>query len=320
MYPSAMTEKPANPAQTVPQKKTRTPFNFFKYLSSPRFHRAVVAHLFVLPAVIFFLIWYIYPIGYGVWISFHDWNIVTPPQFVGLENFRKLAGDEDFFKSLGRTGYYMLSMPVAVIIALLLALIMNSKLPFKGFFRTVYFMPVVTSGLATALVWKWIYDPHFGLIASITRPLGLGSIPFLTSTTWAMPAVMIYGIWGGLGYIMMLFLAGLQGIAKEYYEAASIDGANFWQQFYYLTLPLLRPVLLFVLITQTLAASQVFTPAYAMTGGGPVGATRVLSLYIYQTGFVYLKMGYASAMALVMFVIMGAAALVQIKLVGRHDV
>lgn len=315
-----MTARPVQMVQVKPVKKSRPPFNLVNSLKSPRFRRALTAHIFVLPAVIFFLIWYIYPIGYGIWISFHEWNIVTPPKFIGLENFVKLAGDEDFFKSLGRTGYYMLSMPVAVIFALLLALIMNSKLPMKGLFRTIYFMPVVTSGLATALVWKWIYDPHFGLIASITRSMGLPSIPFLTSTTWAMPAVMIYGIWGGLGYIMMLFLAGLQGISKEYYEAASIDGAGFWQQFYYLTLPLLRPVLLFVLITQTLAAAQVFTPAYAMTGGGPVGATRVVSLYIYQTGFVYLKMGYASTMALFMFLVMGAAALIQIKLVGRHDV
>jgi ABC-type sugar transport system permease subunit len=196
---------------------------------------------------------------------------------------------------------------------------MNSKLPFRSFFRTAYFIPVVTSGLATALIWKYIYDPHFGLIQGITRPLGLGAIPWLTSTTWAMPAIMIYGIWGGLGYVMVLFLAGLQGIPRDYYEAASIDGAGAWTQFRYVTLPLLRPVLLFILITQTIAAAQVFTPAYAMKRGGPVGATRVVSLLIYQTGFEYLKMGYAAAMAVVMFVIMSVAAMIQMRLVGRHD-
>lgn len=281
--------------------------------------RALAAHLFVLPAIVFFLVWYVYPIGRAVWISFHDWNILTPPVWAGLDNFRKLAGDRDFFASLGRTGYYMLSMPITVVVALLLALVMNSKLPAKGFFRTVYFMPVVTSGLATSLIWKWVYDPHFGLIAGITRPLGLGAIPFLTSTQWAMPAIMIYGIWGGLGYVMVLFLAGLQGIVPDMYEAAAIDGADGRRQFRYITLPLLRPVLLFVLITQTIGAAQVFTPAYAMTRGGPVAATRVVSLLIYQTGFEYLKMGYASAMALVMFVIMGIAAIIQLRLVGRRS-
>lgn len=288
--------------------------------TSYKFKKALVAHLFVLPAVIFFLVWYIYPIFYGIWISFQDWNIVTPPTWAGLKNYATLLKDEDFFASLGRTGYYMLSMPISVILSLILALIMNSKLPLRGFFRTVYFMPVVTSGLATSLIWKWVYDPHFGLLQAITRPLGLGSIPWLTSTTWAMPAIMIYGVWGGLGYVMVLFLAGLQGIPQEYYGAASIDGASPWQQFRYITMPLLRPVLLFILITQTIASAQVFTPAYAMTRGGPVSATRVVSLLIYQTGFEYLKMGYASAMAVVMFAIMGIAAVIQMKLVGRHEV
>ncbi|MHB0875793.1 MAG: carbohydrate ABC transporter permease [Anaerolineae bacterium] len=287
-------------------------------LASYNTRKAITAHLFVLPAVIFFLIWYVYPIGRGVWISFHDWNILTPPVWTGLSNFQDLAHDRDFFASLLKTGYYMLSMPVTVGLALLLALVMNSKLPAKGFFRTVYFMPVVTSGLATSLIWKWVYDPHFGLVAGITRPLGLGAIPFLSSPDWAMPAIMIYGIWGGLGYVMVLFLAGLQSIQPELYEAASIDGAGDRHRFRYITLPLLRPVLLFVLITQTIAAAQVFTPAYAMTRGGPVGATRVVSLLIYQTGFEYLKMGYASAMALVMFAIMGIAAVVQLRLVGRR--
>ena len=282
-------------------------------------HKKLAAVLFVSPAVLFFLVWYIYPIGRGIWISLHEWNIVTPATFVGLRNFEQLFRDQDFFRALGRTGYYMLSMPIAVLLALILALIMNSKLPFRGFFRTVYFIPVVTSGLATSLIWKYIYDPHFGLIQGFTRPLGLGAIPWLTSTTWAMPAIMIYGIWGGLGYVMVLFLAGLQGIPQEYYEAASIDGAGGWQKFRHITLPLLRPVLLFILITQTIAAAQVFTPAYAMTRGGPVAATRVVSLLIYQTGFEYLKMGYAAAMAVVMFVIMGLAALIQMRVVGRHD-
>jgi multiple sugar transport system permease protein len=135
-----------------------------------------------------------------------------------------------------------------------------------------------------------------------------------------MPAIILYGIWYGLGYVMVLFLAGLQGIAPDYYEAASIDGAGGWQKFRYITLPLLRPILLFVLITSTIAAVQVFAPAYAMTRGGPVGATRVIGLLIYQTGFEYLKMGYATTMALVMFVIMTVAAVIQRRLVGQHDV
>lgn len=287
--------------------------------ASYTFRRALAAHLFVLPAILFFLVWYIYPMLRGIWITFHEWNIVTPPQWVGLKNFETLARDEEFWSSVGKTGYYALSMPLKVVLALILALIMNAKIPLRGFYRTVYFIPVVTSDLATALIWKWIYDPHFGLIAGVTRPLGFAPIPWLTSSTWAMPAIILYAIWFGMGYIMVLFLAGLQGIAPEYYEAASIDGASDWQQFWSITLPLLRPILLFVLITSMINAAQVFTPAYAMTRGGPAGATRVVGLLIYQTGFEYLKMGYAATMALVMFIILAVAALVQRRLVGQSD-
>lgn len=288
-------------------------------LTAYRYRQAIAAHLFVLPALLFFLVWYIYPMLRGIWITFHEWNIVTPPTWIGLKNYTTLAADEDFRSALGKTAYYALSMPLKVSLALLLALVMNAKIPFRGFFRTLYFIPVVTSDLATALIWKWIYDPYFGLIAGFTRPLGVEPIPWLTSSTYAMPAIIIYGVWGGLGYSMVLFLAGLQGIAPDYYEAASIDGAGRWQQFRYITLPLLRPMLLFILITSTIAAAQVFTPAYAMTRGGPAGATRVVGLLIYQTGFEYLKMGYAATMALIMFFIMALAAVIQRRLVGQHD-
>lgn len=282
-------------------------------------NRAVAAHLFVLPGIVFFLFWYIYPIGSAIWMSFHEWDIVTPPRWVGLSNFLTLMRDEQFYKSLARTGYYMLGMPINISLALLLAVIMNSRLPAKGLFRTIYFLPVVTSSLVTAIVWKWVYDPNFGLIAGITRKLGLGAIPWLTSTKWAMPALIIYGIWGGVGFVMVLFLAGLQAIPTEYYEAASIDGAGRWRQFVHITLPLLRPVMLFVLITQMIGAAQMFTPAYAMTQGGPVGATRVLSLYIYENGFRYFKMGYASAIALLFFIIVLIVALIQLRLLGQRQ-
>jgi multiple sugar transport system permease protein len=280
--------------------------------------KAIAAHLFVLPAIAFFLVWYVYPIGSAIWMSLHKWDIMTPPEWVGLGNFRSLFQDEDFFKSLGLTAYYMVGMPIRVILALFLAVIMNSNLPGKGLFRTIYFLPVVTSTLVTSIVWKWVYDPYFGLIAGITRGLGLGAIPWLTSSTWAMPAVIIYGVWCGLGYVMVLFLAGLQGIPSEYYEAAAIDGANKRQQFAHITLPLLRPVLVFVLITQTIGAAQMFTPAYTMTRGGPIGATRVLGLLIYENGFEYLKMGYASTIALFLFFIMLSVALVQLRFFGRR--
>lgn len=277
--------------------------------------KALAAHLFVLPAVLFFLVWYIYPMLRGIWITLYAWNIVTPPLWVGWQNYQTLVQDEEFWASVGKTAYYALSMPLKV----LLALVMNARIPLRGLFRTLYFIPVVTSDLATALIWKWVYDPHFGLLAGIMRPLGLEPIPWLTSTTWAMPAIILYGVWGGLGYIMVLFLAGLQGIPPELYEAASMDGADGWRRFRHITLPLLRPILLFILITSTITAAQVFTPAYAMTRGGPVGATRVVGLLIYQTGFEYLKMGYATTMALFMFLIMGAAALIQRRVVGQHD-
>lgn len=279
--------------------------------------KAVAAHLFVLPAIVFFLVWYVYPLGSAVWMSLNKWDIVTPPVWVGLSNFQNLFHDRHFFKALGLTGYYMVSMPIVIVLSLILALIMNSRIPLKGLFRTLYFLPVVTSSLVTSIVWKLIYDRHFGPIAGAMRLLGLEPIPWLSSTKWAMPAIIIYGIWGSLGSVMILFLAGLQGISPEFYEAAAIDGASKSQQFFHITMPLLRPVLLFVLITQMIGAAQVFTPAYVMTRGGPIGATRVLGLLIYQTGFEYFKMGYASAMALLLFVIMLVAAWAQLRVLGR---
>jgi len=184
--------------------------------------------------------------------------------------------------------------------------------------RTLYFLPSVTSFVAIALVWLWIYNPQYGLANAVLRGAGIPPLPWLNSTATALPALMIFGIWLGLGYQMVIFLAGLQGIPEELYEAARIDGGNPWQLFRHITLPLLRPTTLFVLVTSVIGSFQVFTSVYIMTAGGPSRSTDVIVYHIYQAAWEQLRMGYASAMAWVLFVVVMLATWVQFRLVGKN--
>jgi len=236
--------------------------------------------------------------------------------FVGLANYRALVGDAAFGHALANTAIYVLFVPVGMAVALALALLVNRRMRGVAFLRTVFFLPYITSFVAISLVWKWMYDPDFGLFNNILARLGLPPQPWLSSPATAMPSLMLMSVWMYAGYMMVIFLAGLQNIPESLYESARIDGAGAWQRFRRITLPMLRPTTFFVLVTMVIFMFQVFTAVYVMTEGGPLHATDVIVYHIYRNAWEYLRMGYASAMAWVLFGIVFVVTLVQYVWLG----
>ncbi len=270
------------------------------------------AWLFISPWVLGFLFFLALPIGLSVYYSFTAFNVFQPPRWIGLANVRVLSTDPLFWKALYNTAYYtFISVPLMMIISLGVALLLNSKLPGMRFFRTIFFLPAVLSGVGVALLWLWIFNPDYGLINLLLGYLGIEGPLWLYAPEWAKPAMIIMSLWG-LGGVMVINLAGLQSVPQELFEAARVDGANGWAQFRYVTLPMLSPTLFFNFITLTIGSFQVFTQAYIMTGGGPVHSTLFYVLYLFQTAFESLRMGYASAMAWILFFVIVGVSLFQL--------
>jgi multiple sugar transport system permease protein len=244
------------------------------------------------------------PIVASFYLSFTDWDVLGRANFVGLHNFIELMHDETFLRALWNTVYYtVVSVPVGMLISLALAMLLNRPLRGIGLFRTLFMIPVISSTVATALLWGMMLDPYIGLANYILQVLHLPTSGWLTDTRMAMPAIIIMSVWKGLGYNMVLFLAGLQGIPQELREAARIDGANRWGEFLHITLPMLSPTTFFVLVISVISSFQVFDQTWVLTKGGPQESTITLVYYVYQTGFQQLRMGYASAIAYVLFFI-----------------
>ena len=251
------------------------------------------------------------PVLAAIGISFADWDVITPPSFAGIANYQRLLRDPTFSKALINTLYYVgVMVPVSTVLSLALALLMNQKLRAITWYRTAYFLPVVSSTVAVALVWSWIYSKDFGLLNFVLRSVGMDPVAWLSSTKWAMPAVIIMGVWGTLGEGMIIFLAGLQSISQSYYEAAEVDGANGWQKLWKITIPLITPSLFFYFIITMINAFQTFEQIYIMTRGGPVNSTTTIVYYIYRNAFRNFKMGYASAQAIVLFAIIMVLTLI----------
>ncbi len=277
------------------------------------------AWLFLAPSLVLFAIFTAIPVISAFFISFTQWNLFNEVTWVGLGNYIGLAHDEIFAKVLGNTGYFVLaSVPVQIVLALLCALVLNRGIKGQTFFRVVYFLPVVTSTIAAALVWAWLFNSNFGLINAALSLVGVTDLPkWMGSTRWAMPAIIIVSIWQNLGYAMVLFLAGLQNIGKDVHDAAALDGATGWDRFWHITLPLLSPTTFFVLVISIIGSFQVFELVLVMTKAGPANATNTLVYYIYQNGFQFYQMGYASAAAMVLFLIVLIFTLAQYKLQRR---
>lgn len=274
--------------------------------------------IFLAPTLFGLLFGTLGPVLGAIGISFTDWDVITPPTFAGLDNYMKLVSDPTFSKALVNTLYYVgVMVPVSTVLSLFFAFLLNQKLRGVTWYRTAYFLPVVSSTVAVALVWSWIYAKDFGLLNFMLRQVGLEPIGWLSSTTWAMPAVIIMAVWGNLGAGIIIFLAGLQAIPESYYEAAAIDGANSVNKFFRITLPLITPSLFFYFIITMISAFQAFEAIYVMTRGGPVNSTTTMVYYIYRNGFRNFKMGYASSQAIVLFLVIMVLTLIYWRLQDR---
>ena len=277
------------------------------------------AWLFLTPSLVLFAVFTAFPVISAFFISFTHWDLFNPPRLALFDNYIALWNDPIFRQVLGNTGYYVaLAVPLQMLLGLLCALGLNRGIPGQGFFRVIYFLPVVTSTVAAGLVWAWLFNSNFGLINMGLSLLGASELPkWLISSKWAMPAVIAVSVWQGLGYAMVLFLAGLQNIRRDVYEAAAIDGATGLTRLWYITLPLLSPMTFFVLIISIIGSFQVFELVYVMTKAGPANATNTLVFFIYQNGFMFYQMGIASAAAMILFAIVLALTLVQYRLQNR---
>jgi multiple sugar transport system permease protein len=278
----------------------------------------LAALICLLPAALIFGVFNIFPILYSGYLSLLEWDGLSPNRvFVGLANYVDLARSGDFWNSLGVTLYYMVGITVLGIAAgLIVALALNRGIRALPFYRTVYFTPVITSTVAAAVIWKYLFDPGSGFVNVTLRSAGLPAPAWLASTVWAMPAIILVGVWKRLGFNLVIYMAGLQGIPREYYEAAEVDGAGTWARFRYITLPLLAPITMLLVIMSVIDSFLVFDQVFIMTGGGPLGSTDVIGLFLYRYAFRYFKMGVASAVGWVIFAVIFAITLVQWRLFG----
>ncbi len=283
--------------------------------------RTRIALFFLAPALIAIGVFFFVPVLAALVLSFTDFDIYALARFdyarfIGLRNYERIFADPLFWTALRNTLYFLLvGGPLSIAVSLAAALLLNSKLVrFKTVFRTAFFAPVVTTLVAVAVVWRFVYHPRFGLLNYALSFIGLPSIDWLGDPAWAMPAIILMAVWKNFGYNMIIFIAGLQNIPEELYEAASIDGASTWLQFTSITIPMLAPTTLFITIITMIGYFQLFAEPYVMTQGGPLNSTLSIVLYMYQMGFRWWNMGYSAALAFVLFAIILAASLIQTRL------
>jgi multiple sugar transport system permease protein len=290
-------------------------------LSSRRRNENIMAWVFSAPAIIFLLIFLVLPFCMAIVLAFTDQRLVPnprlPTRFIGMRNFVRLFSDKDFFQAVFNNFYFVaVVVPIQTSLALLLAIFVNQKMRAVNLFRTIYFSPVVVTMVVVSIIWRFMYNPGEGMINAFIQWISLGYLgpyDWLNSTALALPSIMVLSIWQGVGFQMIIYLAGLQEIPDSLYEAANIDGANKAQQFFHVTLPQLRNTTIFVVMTTTILAFRLFTQVYTMQGAGghPQGTTRTMMLYTFNQGFRQGKIGYASAVTVIFFLIVLAASMIQ---------
>jgi multiple sugar transport system permease protein len=281
----------------------------------------VTGYLTVFPTAAFFAIFIVFPVGYSLWLSTLNWDGMSPdPVNIGIRNYQRMLDQPLFWKSMAQTGIFIVGLvPVRMALALALAVLLNQKIRGLAFYRTLYFMPVVTSMVAVSIVWIWIFDPTWGVANWILELFHLPTSQWLSDPNTALPSLIVMTIWKTVGFDMTIYLAGLQGIPTSLYEAAAIDGANRWRQFRHITLPLLMPTSFFILVTAIIGAAQVFDQVFVMTQGGPLRSTYVIVYYLYEEGFRFFRMGYAAALAWVVFAVVMVLTLLQWKFLRRDE-
>ncbi|HSD63778.1 MAG TPA: sugar ABC transporter permease [Ignavibacteriaceae bacterium] len=273
------------------------------------------ALLFLSPTLIIFSAFVLFPVIFSFYLSFQKWNMFGGSStYVGLDNYIRMFKSAEFWSVLKNTAYYTFgTIPLNMGFSLLVAYVLHKKIFGKKLLRTLFFAPVVISPVAAAVIWRWLYDPNFGLVNYFMGIIGFDPVNWLNDPTAAMFALIVMGVWKTFGINMVLFAAGLEAIPQHYYEAAEIDGAGQWAKFKNITIPLLAPTTFFIMVMSMISSFQVFDIVYVLTSGGPLGATKVMVFYVYEHAFKYFEMGYASAAAYVLFAILFVLTLLQVK-------
>jgi multiple sugar transport system permease protein len=278
-------------------------------------------YLFALPYLLLFTGFVVLPLAYGLGLSLFRWEMLSPqpPQFVAAANYREALGDQYFWRALLATfRFVVLAVPLTVVLALIIANgVQAVPRRRQAFYRAAFYLPTVITISVAGILWRWFYNSEFGLFNAYLAPLGV-KVPWITDSGWAMPSLVLMTLWWAVGGPMIALLAGLQNIPTPYYEAASLDGATGWQQFWRITLPLLRPVLLFVVVLNVIGAFQVFGQVYMITRGGPELSTRTLVQYIYETAFNNYRMGYAAALSWLLFLIIAVFSVIQFRMLRER--
>lgn len=283
---------------------------------------ARAGYLFMLPSLVILSVFVFWPIVQSVLLSLQNWQFGGTSTWVGFDNYQRMMSDYRIANAFHNTFVYTaITVPVGMAISLVLALALNQKLPAVRLFRSAFFLPVITSFAIMSLVWRFLLDPDIGLLSYWSQLLHLPTGDWLRDPTWALPSVMVVSIWKNVGFNMVIFLAGLQGISEQYYEAAKVDGANAWRRFLHVTLPQLRPTMLFVLVVSVIAAFEVFDVVWVMTPqGGPLFSTDVVVTYIYHQGIELLDISYAATIGVVLCAIVFALTLIQLRVLHFRDV
>jgi multiple sugar transport system permease protein len=280
--------------------------------------KAGIVVAFLAPSLVVLLGFWIAPMLGTVWVSLQDWNLIGRPRAVGIDNYVELFSDAEFHAALGHTLLFIVSyVPLVLVAGLAVALLLDAALPARNLFRAIFFLPVITSWVAVSLLWKWILNPADGILDRLLALVGIEGPGWWTSPDWAMPAVVIASVWKDLGYVAVILLAGLQTIPTDLKEAAHLDGAGGWRRLRSVVLPLLSPSLFFVTVISVINSFHVFDQVWVMTGGGPAGATSVVVEQIVKYAFQYGRVGYASAMSVVLFAIIMIVTVAQLRLQKR---
>ena len=295
-------------------------FPWFQRRRSRRDSNAI-AYLFILPQVIGFMVFGFLPLLANLVLVFFDWDILTPPRYLGLSNFVRLVNDPIFWRALLNTVWYSVQYVVpCLIISLALAVLLNQRIRGMAFFRSAYYLPVVTSYVIAAVIWEWMFDANIGLLNQWLGAIGLEPVRWLLDERMALTSLVVMAIWKNAGYSVLIYLAALQNIPQEYQEAARIDGANAWQTFYHITRPLLQPTTFLVAVMLTIWSFQSFAQPYLMTSGGPNRATTTLVYYLYQQGFQFYDFGYAALVATAMTILVFSVTIVQRRLMPESAI
>ena len=288
-----------------------------------RARREWSAYVFLAPGLLLFSIFTVFAILFAFYLTFHEWNILEPDKpFVGLDNYSEMVSDERFRRSVINTLYFTgASVPLGMLVGLAVALLLNQPLRGRGFLRTLYFLPVVTPFVVVSIIWKWLYNGDFGLFNFYLLKTGLIDEPlaWLADKQLAMPSIVLMTVWTSVGFSMVVYLAGLQAIPEELYEAARVDGAGAWARLRHITIPLLAPTTVFLAVMGIIGSFQVFTQIFVMTSGGPVDKTTTMVFFIYESAFKFYEMGYASTLAFVLFLMLLAFTALQLRLYRRAD-